>query len=97
MKDKIHPKYYSDAKITCACGVVYSVGATKEKMEIEVCGNCHPFYTGQGMGSARGSRIERFRKRAEKHETVKTTRKKTAIPAGGKAAPKKKKVLKSFQ
>lgn len=47
MKEKIHPKYYPEAKVTCACGNVFTVGSTKEELRTEVCSKCHPFYTGQ--------------------------------------------------
>ena len=46
MKKDIHPKYYQ-AQIECACGAKYNVGATKEKMAVEICSACHPFYTGK--------------------------------------------------
>lgn len=74
MKKDIHPKYYPKAKVACACGASFTIGATKESIEVETCSACHPFYTGQGKGSLRGSRVERFRKRAEKHEDLKTTK-----------------------
>lgn len=65
MKD-IHPKYFPEAKITCACGKKFSFGATKEKIEVEICSNCHPFYTGnQGLVDTAG-RAERFKARREK-------------------------------
>ncbi len=66
MKDKIHPKYYEQATITCACGNVLTVGATKEKMEIEVCGNCHPFYTGKKQLIDTAGRAEKFKTRQAK-------------------------------
>ncbi|MBI2462624.1 MAG: 50S ribosomal protein L31 [Candidatus Spechtbacteria bacterium] len=71
MKKDIHPKYFPNAKVTCACGVTFTIGATKESIEIETCSACHPFYTG-AQSALRGSRVERFRKRAEKHEDLKT-------------------------
>ena len=47
MKKGIHPKYYKNAKVHCACGNTFTVGSTKEYMEIEVCSKCHPLYTGK--------------------------------------------------
>ncbi|OGD35133.1 50S ribosomal protein L31, partial [Candidatus Azambacteria bacterium RIFCSPHIGHO2_01_46_10] len=46
MKQDIHPKYYEKARVKCACGHTFEVGSTKENIEVEICGNCHPFYTG---------------------------------------------------
>lgn len=65
MKTKIHPKYYDDTKVTCLCGNVFILGSTKPEMKVDVCSNCHPFYTGkQRILDTRG-RVERFRKRLE--------------------------------
>ncbi|MDO8515076.1 MAG: 50S ribosomal protein L31, partial [bacterium] len=46
MKANIHPQYYSDAKVTCACGNVFTVGSTKPTIHVDLCSKCHPFYTG---------------------------------------------------
>ncbi len=62
--------YYPSAKITCACGNTFAVGATKPEIEVEICSNCHPIYTGQAQ-TARGSRIERFQKRLDKSQNLK--------------------------
>lgn len=66
MKADIHPTYFPEAKITCACGNVIHVGAAKESMEIEVCSNCHPFYTGKGKLVDTAGRVEKFRARVAK-------------------------------
>jgi len=63
MKKDIHPQYYSDAKITCACGNSFTVGSTTEKMEIEVCSSCHPFYTGDMSTKKAAGRVEKFKAR----------------------------------
>jgi large subunit ribosomal protein L31 len=47
MKKDIHPKYYPDAKVTCACGNTWTTGSTQPEIRTEVCSNCHPFFTGQ--------------------------------------------------
>ncbi len=65
MKAKIHPKYYEDAKVTCLCGNEFTTGSVKPEIKVDVCSNCHPFYTGkQRILDTRG-RVERFRKRYE--------------------------------
>ena len=66
MKSEIHPKYFPQAKIKCACGNIIAVGASKEKMEVEICSKCHPFYTGKRRLIDAAGRVERFRARASK-------------------------------
>lgn len=66
MKDKIHPKYYSNAKVTCACGNSFVTGATKKEIRVEVCSKCHPFFTGEQRIVDTAGRVERFRRRYEK-------------------------------
>lgn len=47
MKKEIQPKYYPEAKVTCACGNTWTTGSTQPEIRTEVCSNCHPFFTGQ--------------------------------------------------
>ncbi len=47
MKKDIHPKYYPEAKVVCACGNTWTTGSTQPEIRTEVCSNCHPFFTGQ--------------------------------------------------
>ncbi|MBN2677917.1 MAG: 50S ribosomal protein L31 [Anaerolineaceae bacterium] len=47
MKKDIHPTYYPDAKVTCACGNTWTTGSTKKEIRTEVCSKCHPFFTGE--------------------------------------------------
>jgi len=63
MKDKIHPKYYENAKVTCLCGNTFTAGSTKPEIRVEVCGKCHPFYTGEQRIVDSLGRVERFKKR----------------------------------
>jgi len=63
MKDKIHPKYYDDAKVTCLCGNTFTIGSTKAEIRVEVCSKCHPFYTGEQRIVDSMGRVERFKKR----------------------------------
>lgn len=76
MKPNIHPPY-GEAKIICACGNVIETRSTKKEMHVEVCSQCHPFYTGSRQRLVeRGGQIERFQKRYRKKaktETEKTT------------------------
>jgi large subunit ribosomal protein L31 len=63
MKADTHPTYFAEAKITCACGRSFTVGSTKEKLEIEICSNCHPFYTGNEKILDAAGRVEKFKAR----------------------------------
>jgi large subunit ribosomal protein L31 len=63
MKAETHPTYFPEAKITCACGKVFTIGSTKEKLEVEICSNCHPFYTGNEKILDAAGRVEKFKAR----------------------------------
>ena len=63
MKAKIHPTWYPEAKVTCACGNVFTVGATFPELSVEVCAKCHPFYTGQMKYVDTAGRVEAFKNR----------------------------------
>jgi large subunit ribosomal protein L31 len=63
MKADTHPTYYPNATATCACGVVYSVGSTKETIDVEICSACHPFYTGLDKVLDTTGRVDKFKKR----------------------------------
>ncbi len=63
MKKKIHPKFYDNAKVTCLCGNTFTTGSTKQELRVEVCGKCHPFYTGKQRIVDTLGRVERFKKR----------------------------------
>lgn len=66
MKKDIHPKYYSDAKIICACGNAIKTGSTVKEMKVEICSACHPFYTGKKKMLDTTGRVDRFKKLAER-------------------------------
>jgi len=62
MKADIHPKY-AKAQIKCACGNIVEAGSTKTDISVEICSNCHPFFTGKQKLVDTAGRIERFRKK----------------------------------
>lgn len=70
MKKDIHPKYYPKAKIKCACGAVFEIGSTQQEIDIEICSQCHPFYTGKERIIETGQ-VERFRQRLAKKKDIK--------------------------
>lgn len=90
MRKEIHPEYIETA-VTCGCGNTFTTRSTKEKINVEICSNCHPFYTGKQKFVDTAGRIERFNKRwgeskAKKAQepAVKTTKKAVEKPS---AAP----------
>ena len=66
MKKNIHPVYYDDAKVVCACGNTFTTGSNKKVIQVEVCYKCHPFYTGQHRYLDVKGRVEMFQKKQEK-------------------------------
>jgi len=65
MKEKIHPTY-NYAKVRCACGNTFETGSTLKHIEVEICGVCHPFYTGKQKFVDTAGRVERFQKKFAK-------------------------------
>lgn len=86
MKKNIHPKYYPKAKVVCACGNTFTVGSTREEINVEICSACHPFYTGKQKLLDTARRVDKFQKRVEAKATAKKT-------AGKKAKKEKQKKL----
>lgn len=64
MKAEIHPTYFTNATFTCACGAVFTLGSTKEKVNVEICSHCHPFYTGAEKTLDAAGRVDKFKTRA---------------------------------
>ncbi|MBU1014847.1 50S ribosomal protein L31 [Patescibacteria group bacterium] len=63
MKKDIHPAYYPKAKVKCVCGNDFTVGSTKEHLQVEMCFSCHPFYTGRDKVAENVGQVQKFRKR----------------------------------
>jgi large subunit ribosomal protein L31 len=74
MKPGIHPKY-EDATITCACGAVFETRSAKGSFGVDVCSNCHPFFTGKQRMMDTAGRVERFRKKYENTPSASTGKK----------------------
>ena len=62
MKEKIHPKYM-EAQVICSCGNTFTTGSTKPVLKVELCGKCHPFFTGERRIVDTAGRVERFKRR----------------------------------
>lgn len=65
MKQGIHPEF-KEVTVTCACGNTFTTGSTRDELKVDVCSDCHPFFTGKQKFSERGGRVEKFKKRYEK-------------------------------
>lgn len=74
MKPGIHPQYHQ-AKVTCACGNSFEVGATVPEIKVEICNMCHPFFTGKQKFIDTAGRIDRFKARLAKAEVTKIDKK----------------------
>ncbi len=68
MKEGIHPKYFSEAKIICACGNTWTTGSTTEVIHTDVCSQCHPFYTGEQRIVDTEGQVDRFYKKLQARE-----------------------------
>jgi len=71
MKDNIHPKYFEKAAVKCACGNAFTIGSTKETLQVEICSKCHPFYSGKEKIMDTAGRIEKFKARKAAAKTPK--------------------------
>ncbi len=76
MKNNIHPKYFADASITCACGNTWKTGSTRKEIRTEICSSCHPFFTGQQQRIIDiEGQVDRFYKRLQaRQEYVETVK-----------------------
>ena len=84
MKEKLHPQY-NFAKVRCACGNTFETGSTLKHVEVEICGVCHPFYTGKQKFVDTAGRVERFQKKYAKFASAQTGGLGTSQAQGGEA------------
>lgn len=102
MKKDIHPKYYEKAKMNCSCGAIFTTGSTEETLHIEICSQCHPFYTGKKKVVDTLGRVDRFKRMTEKSKKkqletkqTKNKKKKRSVKKEISEIPKKKSVKKT--
>lgn len=89
MKIAIHPTYTHTAKVTCACGNTFTTGSTVEELRVEICSNCHPFYTGKQNLVDTAGRVDRFTKLVSKSSggrPIRSKRQKLATKKAKKVA-----------
>ena len=98
MKTKVHPKYYDNCQVICACGNTFTTGSTLPEIKIEICSNCHPFFSGKMKYVDTLGRVERFQQKqaaAAKNKYVKKSlRKKKTVKSNVKAKTLKEMLLK---
>jgi large subunit ribosomal protein L31 len=85
MKPEIHPEYH-EVTVTCACGSTFKTRSTKKEIRLEICSNCHPFYTGKQKLVDSAGMVDKFERRLKKTKAVREEQEQ-----------KKKKVRKSFK
>lgn len=98
MKKEIHPTYYEDAKVVCACGNTFTTGSTKPEIHVEICSQCHPFFTGTAKYVDTEGRVERFQRQAKEAESTREVLKKRKEAKEGKVReePAQPKTLKEM-
>lgn len=103
MKEGIHPKFYTDAKVHCSCGNVFTTGSTMPEIFVEMCSKCHPFYTGEQKFVDIEGRIDKFKKKMavaekERQKRIETIKNKIAKQKEKETAPRTlKDMLKSMK
>ncbi len=75
MKQKLHPTYHANVTVTCACGNSFVTGSTRDNIRVEICGACHPFYTGKEKFVDTARRVEKFQEKMAKVTATAATRK----------------------
>ncbi len=92
MKKDIHPKYNEKCKVKCVCGNSFTIGSTQDSLDIEVCSQCHPFYSGKERMVDTEGRVKKFQGKVAKSAELKgKVEKKKAKRAAKKTTKKNKK------
>ncbi len=86
MKEKLHPTWFPNANVHCACGHTFTTGSTLKDISVEVCSACHPFFTGQQKFLDTAGRVDKYNQRvaaaeAKKAEAAERARKKAETAA----------------
>lgn len=96
MKEKIHPKYI-EATVTCGCGETFKTRSTKDKIVVEICSKCHPFFTGKQKLVDSAGMVERFTKRWQsgtaQNKAIEMEKKKAKVAVRQKARQEEQAVL----
>ncbi len=90
MQDNMHPNWYTEAKVTCACGNTFTTGSTLPEIRVDICSNCHPLYTGTQKFVDTLGQVDRFIKKEEESKVKKAIVEKIKIARASKVAQEKK-------
>lgn len=90
MKTNIHPNWYPETKVTCACGNSFITGSILPEIRVEICSACHPLFTGQARFVDTLGQVERFQKKTEVSKVKKEERKRILEIRKSKVAEQKK-------
>lgn len=90
MKKNIHPQWYPQAKVSCACGNTFTVGSTKPEIKVEICSSCHPFFTGKMKFVDIQGRVEKFQARQKTAATYQASQKEKTLKKRLKKEKEKK-------
>ncbi|MBI2334886.1 50S ribosomal protein L31 [Candidatus Daviesbacteria bacterium] len=90
MKASLHPVWYPEARVTCACGNTFITGSSLPEIRVEICSGCHPLFTGQQKFVDTLGQVERFQKKTEISEGKKEERKRILEARKSKVAEQKK-------
>ncbi len=91
MKNEIHPKYYTDCKVSCVCGNSFITGSTEPEIKVELCSACHPFYTGKQKLVDTARRVEKFTAKKDASSKVAAGRKGKKVKTAARAEARSKK------
>lgn len=91
MKAKIHPEYNNDCVVTCACGNTFTTGSTMKEIRVELCNQCHPFYTGKQKFVDTARRVEKFQEKVSRVAAAAATRKGKKVKKAAQAVKKSEK------
>jgi large subunit ribosomal protein L31 len=73
MKKGIHPNYNNNAKVTCSCGNIFTVGSVLDDLTVDICSKCHPFFTGEMKFVDRQGRVDKFMKKMQAAKEIQKT------------------------
>jgi len=68
MRKGIHPEYFKDAQVSCACGSSWTTGSTRKAIHTDVCSSCHPFFTGEQRIVDTAGQVDRFIRRLQRSQ-----------------------------
>lgn len=87
MKQNLHPIWFDDAKVTCACGNSFTTGSTVDSIKVEICSKCHPFFTGQQKFVDTLGRVDKFQMQTKRAEEQKVKKQEIAKARAEKSRP----------